>query len=386
MAYTKKSRYLRDSSDTEEKNTDAEKETDTGRKSPEYRKGVITPKRARELAESENAETLEADVIAEEETEEASESALPNRKYRSNVITPKNAAEIARKEEEAAISAENEGEDVEQIKRHGTDADMLKGETSNEKKFAYSRESVKAASKERKTRAFVRMLFSMVLLTLLAGFLQLMAQEIPFTKGAFTTELSTVPELIAAIAYGPVFGVIICLIKSVFFILVSPQSSGSLLTGFALDTVFILLASVSYSKMITKRNKKLRANNKRIASHYSASLLFACSAASAVVSTIPQFFITKYISYPLLSRFISDNYSEAKLLEVYRIAGEGFNSFLSARTGFSFPKIDSVTKGILFFNIPITFFKLIAASVIAAILLRFTIRFLNSVKRRKKSK
>lgn len=70
-------------------------------------------------------------------------------------------------------------------------------------------------------------------------------------------DFSDLPELIGAFAYGPVAGVIICLLRNLIHMAVSQSGFVGELSNFILGAVFALVAGLIYKKMKTKKGALL---------------------------------------------------------------------------------------------------------------------------------
>ncbi len=382
-----------------------------GEKKEKYRKNVLTPKRARELAlaeeEAANApEGAEAQTDGQEaeaaehrdyhirrernEKHEHREQKEEKQEYRKNVLTPKRARELALEEENKALleaeaeqsaeeaAAEEEAEAFRDVKGRGTYDDLFKSDNDEEaQKIAYNYETAEKRSKNVRNRALIRMIISIAVLTVAASFIQLITFRVPFTPKLFNIEFSAIPELMASIAYGPLIGILICFIKNVIHILIVPSSAISAFTNFLLDSVFLFIAAYFYARSMHIKNLKLRAEGIRRKRYSGAKVIFF-SFFGALVSLIPQFFITRYIAFPLLERFYG-NYGArmTDLLADYQNSMTGIKNFLPNGIGARLPDVNTISQGIALINLPATIFKLIIVILVSALLLKIFLPFLH---------
>ena len=101
----------------------------------------------------------------------------------------------------------------------------------------------------------VRTLTGTAMLTAVGVALQYIEISIPIIPNFIKLDFSDLPELIGAFAYGPVAGVIICLLRNLIHMAVSQSGFVGELSNFILGAVFALVAGLIYKKMKTKKRK-----------------------------------------------------------------------------------------------------------------------------------
>ena len=389
MAYdSKKSKYLKDSGKKEEENKDEQK----GEKK-EFRSSVITPKRAKELALLEEKANAEADAQPDEETvpEETAEIAeevrdeekkSEKREYRKSVITPKRAKELALEAEKAEAAAESDAPvEEEKIKSKGSSADIFRGESDEaEQEMLYSIKSTRDSNKSARSDAIVRMVISLIILSALATVLtavNALKLHIPYTPSLLTIDFSALPELIATIAYGPIFGVMVCVVKNLIYIIINTNNVISAVNNILLDTVFLMITGYLYSYLMIKRDRKAYKKNKGLVKPFDGKRVLLSSAVGAFVSLIPQFFITRYVAYPLYEKlFGNEGLTLDWFTRAYMSSMKLIKTKLPGSISSLLPDITGLGKGIAVFNLPITFAKLIVLSLAAALILKLILPFL----------
>lgn len=163
-------------------------------------------------------------------------------------------------------------------------------------------------------------------------------------------QLSALPSLIGAIAYGPFVGAFIVVAKEFFYFWLSGCSLYSLIEPLVLDFVFTVVASVIYHEIrggvIKKKNrngevhKKIVTRKKRI--------MIAGSVATVFALVIGVLCIT-YGSLPLL--IAKTDLTEQSVLFEYSKAFSGINS---------------IQKGVLMVNTPVLLLEYVISTVLTA--------------------
>lgn len=145
--------------------------------------------------------------------------------------------------------------------------------------------------------------------------------SVPFMPGFIKMDVSELPALLAGFAYGPVSGVMVCLIKNLFNLIFHSSTGGiGELCNFLLGACFVLPASLIYKK---SKNKK------------GAVLGAAIGAVLMAALSLP---INYYISYPVYQKFMP---LEA-IIEMYQAIFHG---------------VDGLFECLLVFNVPFTLLK-----------------------------
>lgn len=142
-------------------------------------------------------------------------------------------------------------------------------------------------------------------------------------------DVSELPALLASFSLGPVYGVVVCLVKNVLSAIFHGSTLGiGEVCNFALGAVFVGVAGLIYQHRKTRKSAAL------------ASLIGAV--AMAVVSVPVNFFF----SYP-----------------VYAAAFGGMDAIIAAYQEIN-PNIGSLLGCLIVFNMPFTFVKGLLTSVI----------------------
>ena len=372
-----KSKYLRDKSQpkskyirTNSKPEEAEEEiTEEENNKKEYRKSVITPKRARELM-------LEEERKAEEtESEEVITDADDN-KYESPFNTDSETETIAEPEEIQPSLSEDAPSEEPLKEENESEAAGISHERPQKTFNADNRKMSKKAT---------RMVICIIFLTVVALLLSLLKIHIPYTPSMLSVEFSTLPELIASIAYGPVFGVLVCFIKNFIHVIIHPTWAVSDFTNLLLDSTFVFIAGLIYSRSMFSGDKKVVQPENSKHKDFRRRRIFKSSFIGAIIAVIPQFLITRFIAYPLLEMLFRANrgITIEKLLADYQANYNAIRNILPHAISRIMPEITNITRAIIVFNLPITFVKLFIVTVVTALIYKYISPFLHYRKKTK---
>jgi riboflavin transporter FmnP len=260
-------------------------------------------------------------------------------------------------------------DDIESDKKVKTD-DKHKGNNSSIFKHSGLLKDTTVARvtsrEETKERMVIRMAITTFVMTGIAILLQLGRFTLPIFPSLTGVELSVFPELFVSLAYGPVLGLAVVIVKDVIHFIMQMNDYVSSISNFVLDSVFLIVVSLFYSrKMFFLPSDSSRSSGRRL-SRRKRILLggFVGSTITAFVS----FFLYRYVSYPMLL----SQYSDAGLTEFFIV-----NNYQNAlnRLYLNFPEIlsqsakeiENLTQAILIYNVPITFFKFFLVTLVSAL-------------------
>ncbi len=189
--------------------------------------------------------------------------------------------------------------------------------------------------KKNKIRSFV----ACGILGALGFVLMLLEFPLPFLIPAFIKfDFSEIPALIAAFAYGPIYGVLVCLIKNLLHLFVTTSAGVGELSNFVMGAVFTGVAGFVYCKQHTRKGALL------------GSLL------GATVMTVISIFTNYYIVYPAF-------------VVIYGMPMDAIIGMYKALLPFA----DNLWKALIIFNLPFNFVKgVIDAAVCFAVYKRIT--------------
>lgn len=179
----------------------------------------------------------------------------------------------------------------------------------------------------------IRVLTGTAMLTAVGVVLQYLEIAIPIIPSFIKLDFSDLPDLIGAFAYGPVAGVIICLLRNLIHMAVSQSGFVGELSNFILGATFVLVAGLIYKKNKTKKG---------------AVIAGVSGAAVMAAVALP---LNYFVIYPLYYNVIG--IPEPVVLEMYQVI---------------LKSVKNIFEGILIFNVPFTFVKALICVVISAII------------------
>ena len=153
------------------------------------------------------------------------------------------------------------------------------------------------------------------MLSAIGFILMYLENGVPFMPFFIKMDLSELPALIGSFAFGPVCGILICLIKNVLHLTVSNTAFVGELANFLMGTVFVGTAGLIYKHKKTKKTAT-------IAALTGAILMGAIS--------IP---INYFVTYP----FYYNLMSKEAILAAYQAIIPSMKSILQCLICFNFP-------------------------------------------------
>lgn len=171
------------------------------------------------------------------------------------------------------------------------------------------------------------------MLTAVGVVLQYLEISIPIVPSFIKLDFSDLPELIGAFAYGPVAGVIICLLRNLIHMAVSQSGFVGELSNFILGAVFAVTAGLIYKKIKTKKGAFISG--------------LTGAAVMAAVSLASNYFLIYPLYYSVLGM------PETAILDMYQAI---------------LPSVDSIFQALLIFNVPFTFVKGLICVLIAMLI------------------
>ena len=175
-----------------------------------------------------------------------------------------------------------------------------------------------------------RNLVAVGILGAIGAVLMILNFNIPTIMPSFIKlDFSELPAIIATFAYGPIGGIMVCLIKNLLnFILASNTGGVGELSNFILGCAYVIPAGLIY-----KKNRTLK-----------GAIISAL--VGSVTSGCVSFFSNYFLIYPL---FTLIGWPMEAIIGMYTLI---------------FPKITELWQALLYFNVPFTFIKCMLTSVI----------------------
>ncbi len=167
----------------------------------------------------------------------------------------------------------------------------------------------------------IRKLTGTAMLSALAYVLMFLEFPIPFLIPPFIKmDFSELPALMASFAYGPLWGVAVCLIKNLLHLMNTQTGGVGELSNFILGACFVFISGLIYIKIHTKKGALI------------GSLIGA--AAMGVISLFTNY----YIVYPIYTNFMPME----TIIGAYQLI---------------VPSVQDLWDCLLIFNLPFTIFK-----------------------------
>ena len=180
---------------------------------------------------------------------------------------------------------------------------------------------MKSTLNNRNRISMIRKLTVTAIMSALSYALMMIEFPVPFMPPFIKFDVSELPALITAFAFGPQYGVLVCLIKNALHLPTSSTQFVGELSNFLMGAVFVFVAGLFY------RLKKTRA------------YAFLGSMVGNLAMAIACFCVNYFITYPIYMEILIP---EQVILGMYQAI---------------LPSMDSIWKSILVFNVPFTFAK-----------------------------
>lgn len=177
----------------------------------------------------------------------------------------------------------------------------------------------------------VRKLAVCALLSAMATILMFVSFGLPILPSYLKVDFSELPALLASFALGPVYGVAVCLIKNLFNLPATTTGGVGELCNFLLGALFVLPAGILYRKKQTR------------------GTALVGMVVGVVVMAVCSFFVNLFVVYPAYMLIMP----EQAIVDMYSIL---------------VPWADEIWKGILVFNVPLTFGKGLIDAVLTFLL------------------
>ena len=181
-------------------------------------------------------------------------------------------------------------------------------------------------------RINIRTLTATAILSALGFVFMMIEISVPFMPAFIKFDFSELPALIAAFAYGPLSGILVCLIKNLLHLFFTGTMGVGELANFLMGAVFAGVAGLIY---------KFRKNR-------TGALIGSVIGAAAM--GIACVFINYFITYPIYS--------------VLLMPAEVILSFYTALL----PSVENLFTALLIFNLPFTFAKGIVDAIICLLI------------------
>ncbi|MCR4694769.1 MAG: ECF transporter S component [Pseudobutyrivibrio sp.] len=155
---------------------------------------------------------------------------------------------------------------------------------------------------------------------------------VPFMPSFIKLDLSELPALIASFALGPVYGVIVCLIKNLIHLLITNTGGVGEISNFILGAAFVLPAGLIYHHKKTKKNAVIGA------------------IVGAICMGLISFPSNLYVVYPIYYNFMP----KEVIIEAYNVISP--------------VNLTTIGQCLIFFNVPFTILKGMLSAIITILI------------------
>lgn len=179
-----------------------------------------------------------------------------------------------------------------------------------------------------KSQLNTRKIASLGMLSAVATVLMFLSFSVPLAPSFLKLDFSELPALLAAFAYGPVSGAIVCLVKNLINALFTTTGGVGELSNFLLGVCFVVPAGLVYRGGKTRRRA------------------FMGAVLGAVCMAILSLPINYFLVYPVYTAFMPME----TILNLYRAIDRN---------------VDSLFRALVEFNVPFTFVKAMLSTALA---------------------
>ena len=180
----------------------------------------------------------------------------------------------------------------------------------------------------------IRYLTVTAMLSAVAYVLMFIDFPIPFLIPSFIQmDISELPALVGAFAFGPVCGVLVCLVKNLLHLFITSTGGVGELCNFLLGATFVLAAGLIYKH---KKSKK-------------SALIGAI--VGAVLMGIVSVPLNYFLTYPIYYNFMS----KEAILEAYRAIIPSMKNILQCLICFNMPF--TIAKGLICTGVTMLIYK-----------------------------
>lgn len=177
-----------------------------------------------------------------------------------------------------------------------------------------------------------RHLTAIAMLSAASYVLYLLGFKIHIVPSHLTMDFSELPAVIAALSMGPLAGVLVCLIKNIFHLLISHTMWIGELSNFILGAAFCVSTGLIYKRKKTKKN---------------AIVALICGSVIMALISIPSNY---FLIYPLYDKIAMPM---EKIMALYQVIN---------------PNVTSLLLALVLFNVPFTFVKAMVSAIVTIVI------------------
>lgn len=205
--------------------------------------------------------------------------------------------------------------------------------------------------KEHKKDSLIRMIVFILILLFASILLELFKIRLPFIPTFLGVDFSIFPEFVSTVFFGPFVGIGTVVVKNLVHVLIFYLSHGHVsyvgeLSNLITDVVFIFIAFVIYHNYAGKlKIRKSTRKRRRLG-------VLISGAGSSLATAVIKLPVMKLIIYPLFVKYFESKNQTIDFLAIYTE---------------KLPSITSVWQGLLVFNLPLEFGKLLLVTIFASV-------------------
>ena len=190
--------------------------------------------------------------------------------------------------------------------------------------------------------------------------------SISFLPKFISIDYSVFAELLASIAYGPIIGVAVCLIKSVLRWFFTNEAYFSVITNFVTNSLFVGIAGLYYFKAVTPNKKRKKQEEKEV--HRRKTILVG-SLLGMIPAVIAQFILTNTFVFPMFNKLYGDMcYSLNDIFSYYAQSVSAVSPRLPHALSSLLSKVSSLWQYTVLINAPVTLFKFLTVTIVLAVI------------------
>ncbi|MBR4241525.1 MAG: ECF transporter S component [Eubacterium sp.] len=223
-------------------------------------------------------------------------------------------------------------------------------------------------------KSAVRMALSIIIFTAFALALNFLRIKLPYYPNFITVDFSIFAELLATIAYGPLIGIAVSLLKNLLHIAITDNAFSADLVSFITSVVFLLIVGEYYSYKIYPHKKRKKrsgegSNGGEKAKIHRRGTIIKGGLIALIPTLAIQFAMLNYYLFPTYDRkYGRMGFSADSVLAQYAECAAALAKKFPGAVGNFLLGLDKLWQYLLVFNIPATALKLILVSLIIALI------------------
>ena len=215
---------------------------------------------------------------------------------------------------------------------------------------------------------FVRIFISITVFSIISLVLSFDVFRInpSFLPKFISIDFSVFAELIASIAFGPIIGVAVCLIKSVVRAFINYTALYSIIANFFVNSTFVAIAGTYYYFNVMPRK---RAKRKAHVEVHRRKIILKGSLIGMIPAVILQYILTNKFVFPKFNWYYGkQGYTYEGILAFYKKSADIVSSHMPGFLGRMYDNASEIWQYTLLFNVPVTIFKFLTVTLVVALI------------------